>query len=149
MPDKESEDGAAALTGADGGIKQHGLFGSAGLELTEPELVSPATTKFLRHLNTSQELEISKLRSYETQYYDKRQECEVLRKEKELIEKDLKSKKELENLQKVMITVGGIILGMLKLLEGQAWYISVVLATLAILLIVGGMFPVLKIGAAK
>jgi hypothetical protein len=119
MSDKETEDGALpdALNNDTG--KQHGLFGTSGIQLTELELSSSSTTKFLRHLNTVQEGELSKFRSYESQYYDKRQECEVVKKEKELLEKELKAKKEMENLQKVMISVGSLILGMLKLLEGQ------------------------------
>ena len=149
MSDKETEEGAVPSGIDTSAGKQHGLFGTSGIELTEVELASPVTTKFLRHLNSTQESDLSKLRSYESQYYDKRQECEVVKKEKELLEKELRSKKDMENLQKVMITVGSIILGMLKLLEGQPWFVVVVLTIISVLLIVGGMFPVLRIGAVK
>jgi hypothetical protein len=149
MSDKETEEGALVAPVDSSSNKQHGLFGAAGIELSELELSSSATTKFLRHLNTIQESEIGKLRSYETQYYDKRQECEVVKMEKAILERELKSKKEMENLQKVMISVGGIILGTLKLLEGQPGYVVAVLAVLSVLLIAGGMFPILRIGAAK
>lgn len=148
MSDKETEDGASISPNSPTN-KQSGLFGAAGIELSETELASSATTKFLRHLNATQESDIGKLRSYETQYYDKRQECEVVKKEKEILERELRSKKEMENLQKVMISVGGVILGTLKLLEGQPWYVVAVLAILSVMLIVGGMFPILRIGAAK
>ena len=147
MSDKETEEGAVPGEVSTG--KQHGLFGTSGIQLTDSELASPVTTKFLRHLNTNQESELSKLRSYEAQYYDKRQECEVFKKEKEILEKELKSKKEMENLQKVMISMGSLILGILKLLEGQPWFVITALTIISILLIVGGMFPVLRIGAAK
>ena len=149
MADKEEEEGAVDSTVSSSSQKQLGLFGSGGIQLTDEEASSPVTTKFLRHLNTTHETTINALRSYETQYYDKRQECEVIKKEKEILERELKLKKDTENLQKVMITVGGIILGTLKFVEGQPWYLIATLATLSTLLIIGGMFPILKIGAAK
>jgi len=149
MTDKEIDEGAVANTADYPSAKQHGLFGSAGIQLSSEELTSSATTKFLRHLNSVQEIDINKLRSFESQYYDKRQECEVLKKEKEGIEKELQSKKELENIQKVMITVGGLILGALKFIEGQPWYLLALLALTSVVLIIGGMFPVLRIGASK
>jgi hypothetical protein len=129
--------------------KQQGLFGSGGIQLTDEEASSPVTTKFLRYLNATQEATINTLRSFESQYYDKRQECEVIKKEKEIIERELKAKKDTENLQKVMISVGSIILGSLKFVEGQPWYLIAVLGLLSVLLIIGGMFPILRIGAAK
>ena len=149
MSDKETEDGAVVSPQNVADVKQHGLFGATGIQLTDSELSSPATTKFLRHINSNQEAEISKLRSYENQYYDKRQECEVLKKEKEILDKELKSKKEIENLQKVMITFGGIMLGSIKFLDNQSIYVLIVISIISIMLIVGGMFPVLRIGAAK
>ncbi len=149
MADKEEEEGAVASPVASPSQKQQGLFGSTGIQLTDEELSSPVTTKFLRHLNSSQDAEINTLRSYESQYYEKRQECEVIKKEKEIVEKELKLKKDAENLQKVMITVGGIILGSLKFIEGQPWYFIALLGLLSAMLIIGGMFPILKIGAAK
>jgi hypothetical protein len=149
MSDKETEDGAIGRPQEAAGLKQHGLFGSAGIQLTDDELSSPATTKFLRHLNSNQESEIGKLRSYENQYYDKRQECEVIKKEKEILENELASKKEMENLQKVMISLGSIMLGSLKFLEGQALYLIIIISLISVILIIGGMFPVLRLGASK
>lgn len=149
MSDKETEDGAIGSPQDLVGVKQHGLFGAAGIQLTDGELSSPATTKFLRHINSNQEAEINKLRSYESQYYDKRQECEITKKEKELLEKDLKSKKEMENLQKVMITFGSILLGSIKFLENQSVYVIIIITMISIMLLIGGMFPILRIGAAK
>jgi len=48
-----------------------------------------------------------------------------------------------------MITVGGLILGALKFIEGQPWYLLALLALTSVVLIIGGMFPVLRIGASK
>ncbi len=149
MADKEEEEGAVVSSIASPGQKQQGLFGSAGIQLTDEELSSPVTTKFLRHLNSAQDAQINTLRSYETQYYEKRQECEVIKKEKEIIGKELTLKKDSENLQKVMISVGSIILGALKFVEGQPWYLMALLGLISTLLIIGGMFPILKIGATK
>jgi len=89
MIERDAEDGGEDLEVAAPIVttKQQGLFGSSGIQLNEEELASSATIKFLRHLNSSQENEIQKLRSYEGQYYDKRQECEVLKKEKGLVSK--------------------------------------------------------------
>lgn len=151
MADKDSEDGGG-LAESEIPIsdkKQHGLFGSSGIQLTEDELSSSATTKFLRHMNSSQESEIQKLRSFESQFFDKRQECEVLKKEKEGTQKELDAKKTIENAQKVMITVGSLILGSLKLLEDAHWYIQFLLGLVAVCLIIAGMFPVLRIGGQK
>lgn len=149
MADKEEEEGAVVSHLALTGQKQQGIFGSAGIQLTDDELNSSVTTKFLRHINATQEAQINALRSYETQYYEKRQECEVIKKEKEIIGKELTLKKDSENLQKVMIAVGSIILGALKFVEGQPWYLIVLLGVVSVLLIIGGMFPILKIGASK
>lgn len=151
MIEKDIEDGGEDLEVAAPVVttKQHGLFGSSGIQLNEDELASSATIKFLRHLNSSQENEIQKLRSFEGQYYDKRQECEVLKKEKEGVEKELASKKTSENLQKVMISAGGIILGAMKFFESAPWFIILIMAIISTLLIIGGMFPVLRIGASK
>ncbi len=143
----DSEDNEQALP-AD--TKKHlGLFGATGIQLNDEELRSSATTKFLRHLISQQENEIQKLKSYEAQYYDKRQECEVLKKEKSGIEKELEAKKTAENLQKVMITSGSVVLGAMKFFEDAAWYVLLLMAIVSVLLIVGGMFPVLRIGASK
>jgi hypothetical protein len=149
MEDKETEEGSVATSASISSAKQTGLFGSSGIELTDDELCSPATVKFLRHISSSQETEINKLGSYQTQYYDKRQECEVIKKEKEILEKELSSKKNIEILQKVMISVGSIMIGSLKILEGQPWYCIGLLALLGSMLILGGMFPVLRIGGTK
>lgn len=151
MADKDSEDGGGLVESeiAVSDKKQHGLFGSSGIQLTEDELSSSATTKFLRHMNSTQENEIQKLRSFESQFFDKRQECEVLKKEKDGIQKELDAKKTLENAQKVMITVGSLVLGSLKLLESADWYIQFVLGLVAAFLILAGMFPVLRIGGPK
>ncbi|PRG08683.1 hypothetical protein C6Q14_07300 [Burkholderia ambifaria] len=148
MADKESEEGAVGSADFSG-AKQQGLFGSSGIELTEEELSSSATQKFLRHINAQQDDELAKLRSFHTQYYDKRQEFEVLKREKENLENELSKKKEMENLQKVMITFGSLLLGSLKLMEQQPWYFLVVVAGVAVMLIIGGMFPVLRIGSSK
>lgn len=149
MSDKEAEEGAVPSNQESSNTKQYGLFGSTGVQLTTEELASPTTIKFLRHINSNQEIEINKLRPYEDDFYDKRQECEVIKKEKELLEKELKSKKEMENLQKVMISFGSILLGTLKFLEGQSIYIFIIVTLLSVMLIVGGMFPVLRIGSSK
>lgn len=151
MADKDSEDGGG-LPESEIPVtekKQHGLFGASGIQLTEEELSSTATTKFLRHMNSSQENDIQKLRSFESQFFDKRQECEVLKKEKEGIQRELDAKKTLENAQKAMITVGSLILGSLKLLESAEWYIQFLLGLVAAFLILAGMFPVLRIGGSK
>lgn len=151
MIDKDVEDSGDELIGTVPipTTKQQGLFGSSGIQLTEDELASTVTIKFLRHLNSSQENEIQKLRSFEGQYYDKRQECEVLIKEKEGVEKELAAKKTSENLQKVMISAGGIMLGALKLFEKAPLHVVLLMAIISTLLIIGGMFPVLRIGASK
>lgn len=149
MADKEEEEGAVVSPIPSTGQKQQGIFGSAGIQLTDDELNSPVTTKFLRHLNSTQEAQINALRSYETQYYEKRQECEVIKKEKEILGKELALKKDSENLQKVMISVGSIMLGALKFVKGQPWYLIALLGVFSVLLIIGGMFPILKIGGSK
>ncbi|MBU9628779.1 hypothetical protein KTE60_05715 [Burkholderia multivorans] len=148
MADKESEEGAVESANFSG-AKQQGLFGSSGIELTEEEISSSVTHKFLRHINSQQEDELVKLRSFQTLYYDKRQDFEVLKKEKENIENELKQKKQMENLQKVMITFGSLLLGSLKLMEQQPWYFLFLVGGLAAMLIIGGMFPVLRIGSSK
>ena len=142
--DKESEEGAKEIPqeASPPAAKQAGLFGSSGVQLTDEELSSPVTIKFLRHLNGVQEADLQKLKSYESQFFDKRQECEVLK-------KDLSSKKDIENIQKVMISIGSIMLGSLKFISESSWYVPFVMALLAVLLIVGGLFPVLRIGASK
>jgi hypothetical protein len=129
--------------------KHQGLFGSAGIQLSPDEFQSGVTTKFLRHMNGTQELDIQRLRSFESRFYDKRQECEVLKKETELLQKEIASKKTLENVQKVMIASGSLLLGTLKLLSNVEWYVFVAVTIIAIYLILGGMFPALRIGAAK
>lgn len=149
MADKETEDATVESQVDTTSAKQHGLFGSTGIQLTDNELSSPSTTKFLRHLNTIQENEIHQLRSFQSQYYEKRQDCEVIKKETEALEKELESKKNLENTQKVMITMGSLLLGSLKLLESQPWYVLFILSLISVILIIGGMFPVLRIGASK
>lgn len=151
MTDKDTEDGNefSTPTTSHASVKQQGLFGSTGIELTEAELSHSATTKFLRHLNGSQENEIQKLKSFEAQFFDKRQECEVLKKEKEGLQREIDQKKGLENAQKVMISCGTIVLGSMKVFENAQWYVLLVLGIVAAVLIVGGMFPVLRIGASK
>lgn len=148
MADKESEEGAIESANFSG-AKQQGLFGSSGIELTEEELCSSATHKFLRHINSQQEEQLTNLGSFQTQYYDKRQDFEVLKKEMDSLKNELKNKKEMENLQKVMITFGSLLLGSLKLMEQQPWYFLFVVAGVAVMLIIGGMFPVLRIGSTK
>lgn len=147
--DTEDESGLGESTMPQSSTKQQGLFGSTGLQLTETELNSSATTKFLRHLNGDQENEIQKLKSFEGQFFDKRQECEVLKKEKEGLQKEIDQNKNLENAQKVMIASGTIVLGSMKVFENAQWYVLLVLGIVATVLIIGGMFPVLRIGASK
>lgn len=149
MADKESEDGSVSINATEPSLKQQGLFGSSGIQLTQEEQQSSATSKFLRHLNSKQEDELVALRTYQNQYYDKRQDYEVLKKEKEGIERELTLKKTNENLQKVMISCGSLLLGSMKLLVGWPWYVLFILAIISTVLILGGMFPALRIGAAK
>jgi len=63
MADKESEEGSVGVQADILTAKQHGLFGSTGIQLTETEYESVVTTKFLRHMNSIQEIELNKLRS--------------------------------------------------------------------------------------
>jgi hypothetical protein len=129
--------------------KQPGLFGSSGIELHEDELASPATTKFLRHLNSKQEADIDKLKSFEGQFYDKRQECEILKEKKASVERELRQRKELENVQKVMIALGSILLGSLKLIADSNWYIVSTVAVVGVVLVVSGLFPFLQVWSKK
>lgn len=129
--------------------KQQGLFGSSGIELTEEELNSPAAVKFLRHINVQQENEVIKLRSFEQQFYEKRQECEVIKSERSALQKELEKKKDMENVQKVMITCGTLLIGAMKLLDNASWFVLTLLGIIAFVLIVGGMFPILRVGASK
>ncbi len=129
--------------------KHQGLFGSAGIQLDDDEKNHPVVIKFLRNINGNQESEIMKLRSFEAQFYDKRQECEVLKKEKEIIQKELDSKKQIETVQKLMIAVGGMILGLLKFMQNIDFYPIIILACIAAILILAGLFPVMQVGRSK
>jgi hypothetical protein len=147
--DTEEDSGVSEQPAPPTAPKQQGLFGSSGIELTEEELNSPAAVKFLRHINVQQENEVIKLRSFEQQFYDKRQECEIVRSELNSALKELEKKKDMENLQKAMIIAGTLLIGSLKVMNDASWYVIAVLIVIATLLIIGGMFPVLKIGASK
>lgn len=59
MSNKETEDGAVVSPQNVADVKQQVMV--PGIQLTDSELSSPATTKFLRHINSNQEVEISKL----------------------------------------------------------------------------------------
>jgi hypothetical protein len=151
MLDKETEEGASSVSSKeDQGSKQAGLFGSAGIELSKDEQAQPVTVKFLRYINDSLDQEVSKFRSFESQFYDKRQECEVLKKDCVNLQNELNRKKEMENLQKVMITTGSLLLGsLLKLVENQPSYALIAIAVAGIALIICGVFPVFQFGGKK
>jgi len=147
---KEDEEGAKEIPEAQISTgKQQGLFGSSGIELSEKELKSSATVKFLRHINSDNASELTKLKSFEGQFYDKRQEAEVLKKEIDSLEKQVDAKKEKENIQKAMIICGSLLLGSMKLISSAEWYVLTLLAVISVVLIVGGMFPFFKIGGSK
>lgn len=129
--------------------KHQGLFGSSGIQLDDDEKNHPVVIKFLRNINANQESEIIKLRSFEAQFYDKRQECEILKKEKDILQKDLDSKKQIETLQKLMIAVGSMILGVLKFMENVGFYPLIILTCVAVVLVLAGLFPVLQVGRSK
>ncbi|MGV7197659.1 hypothetical protein [Xanthomonas axonopodis] len=147
--DTEDDGGLSANAAPPSATKQQGLFGSSGIQLTDEESSSPAAIKFLRHINVNQEIEVTELRSFKDQFYEKRQECEVLKSERNAVQKELEKKKEMENVQKAMITCGSLLLGAMKLLDSASWYALTLLCIIASLLIVGGIFPVFRIGPSK
>ncbi|MBU2765569.1 hypothetical protein HAP94_05015 [Acidithiobacillus ferrivorans] len=147
--EKEDEEGSEDVPSGEYVGKKEGLFGSAGIKLSSEEMSSSATVKFLRHINDNQESEISSLNAFMMQYYDKRQECEVLKKEKEAIENSLNLKKDLENVQKLMISIGSIVLGSLRFLKVNNYYFLGTLVLASIVLILAGLFPSLLIWKKK
>jgi hypothetical protein len=146
MNDDDTEDGALPSQSQESS-KQIGIFGSTGIQLSDAELYSPITVKFLREKINNNENEIRRLVAFESQFYNKREECEVLKGKNSNLENQISSKKEMENIQKAMITMGGLILGALKMFDQAPWFAALLLGLTGGSLIICGIFPVFQFGS--
>jgi len=143
MSDKESEDAGSAheKPEAVAPTKQAGLFGGSGVQLTAEEESSSAAIKFLRYMLSQAEDKVRRLESFESLYFEKRQDCEVLKERSANTNEQLKTKKAFEGAQKLMIAVGSLIIGFLKTSSAQWGLAQTILLVAAFLLILGGAFP--------
>jgi len=121
--------------------KQNGIFSRRQLGLTDEEFFSSASVKYLMDRADSYGAEIRQLKSFETNFYESSKEIAVLKTQKENLEKQILSKKEFENTQKFMITIGGALLGSIKWLGIQSWYGIGFCSILGIGLIICAIFP--------
>lgn len=113
--------------------KSPGLLSNLKQELTEEEIKSPVVTKFLWNQNLQLIQTTNRLQSYEVQFHEKDKEVAILLTK-------LEGEKRISQVQKFCITIGGLLLGTMKLISGQEWYVIALVGFSGILLLIAGLF---------